>query len=341
MHEREQKALRLLRAALPGVTIAAADRGTADVLVALGDGSAVAAELRWVQGGFPRDVDRVMARPAAAPVILVAEQLSVGARARAEARGVSWVDGTGGAWIRLGGIYVEREGTPTAPAAPPRRESGWARATREVAEAIVSQWELDRRSHVGDVRSLAATTGRSLGAVSSALQMLEREGYLRRGGSRGRGPSRSIVDVSALLHAWAEQERMIDRPVAMRSAHPDAESTVHSLLRAFDDRAAIGGAFAATELAPVLTLDGAIVCHVDASLGADRHPLLAAAGVGALTSGLTVVVRAAPPVTLALASDHDGMRFVAPARVYADLIAAGGRAIDVAEALVDRVWTPR
>jgi len=289
----------------------------------------------WALEGWPADVERLL-RLAPAVDVVAARAMSVGARESLAERGIGWIDETGGAQLALPtGLVVIRDsaGQPPAPVQL-AHAARWARSTVAVAEAILSGTE----PRVGPVEK---ATGLSRGATANALAQLENEGLLKRTIARGPGSSRHVADSSGLLDRYATAVAALAGKTRVVRMHRLWDDPLDSLIGDLAPRLtaaqvawAATGAVASMLLAPYLSNLSVVELYVDESLTFDSPRLADLLDARQVDRGHRIEVRALPNLITATAGPViDGVRCAPPARVYADLLAKGGRTAEAAQHL--------
>ena len=283
----------------------------------------------WAGEGWPADVERLLALASDVDVV-VARDLSIGAREWLADRGLGWVDEVGRASVSLPtGLVVVRD-----VADPPRAQpaDGWTHSSVAVAEAILSGIE-------PRVDSIEGATGLSRGAAAKALSMLERGGLLRRDARRGPGSARRVENAQALLEEYATTVAALDakspRVLLHRVWRDPVDALIDELGPALDLLGATWaatGAAAAALMAPYLSRFTVVELYVDAATISNRANLCDAVKARQVERGHRIEVRTLPNRITAMAGPVvDGVRCASPARVYADLLAIGGRSAEAAQ----------
>jgi len=307
----------------------------------LPDGSQRRVTVCWAGHGYPRDVERTLASEAVTNalaaddlVVFVAHSFSEGARRLLRSRGLSWTGLDGSAELRLGTVWVDRDGNGGRRVTRPPT-IGWTRARADVAEALLAI--LAKRDHespealdVPEVEALATLAGRSLGTVANTFAFLDAQKWTV--GSR-RARSRALAQPTAFFDSWAawdsEQHRRFD---GFHSIHRDPARIVQELIGSFGTTLVLTGAAASELVRPTLTGGHVVTAYVET---ADGWP-----GIEASTRDAGMIPAAAPRVRLAPAppvvarttSVVDGSRVTSPARTYADMLAGSEREREAAEA---------
>ena len=286
----------------------------------------------WAGEGWPNDVQRLVALvPDVAVVAAVA--VSDGARAWLSQQDLGWVDESGRSDISLpSGLVVLRE--PSQLRVPRERPVRWTRSMLAATEAALS-------GSVPTVEAVERATGLSRNATTIALERLERLGYLERPTAR-RGPmsGRRIVDAGVLLDAYAAAATELAAKQPRVLVHRLWSDPLHALrdeigpaLNATDGQWAVTGVAASMLLAPYLTDVTTLELYVDAELIADRSHLASLLNGRVVEKGHRVEIRTLPTTISAAGPVIDGVHVAVPVRVYADLVANGGRSAEAAHHL--------
>lgn len=286
----------------------------------------------WAGAGWPADV-QTLVKVAPDVEVVFAKKLSDGARSWLSERHIGWVDETGRASLALdSGLIVVRE--PAATEEPPVAENRWTKTMLAAAEAVLAGVN-------PTVEAVEIATGMSRGASANALSRLERRGLLELPmPKRGPNASRRIVDVDSLVDQYAEaagEFRKRQKVVRVHRlwANPldvlDIE--IGPALTALGVKWAVSGAAASTLLAPYLSDITVVEIYVDRSLLIARDRLASVLGGRVVEKGHRIEVRELPTSMSARGPKIGGVQVALPARVYADLIASGGRAAEAANHL--------
>lgn len=279
----------------------------------------------WAGEGWPGDAEE-LARHVPTIEVAVARKLSDSAKAWLAGRGIGWIDESGDANItRSSGLVLVRDSVraSTSSVRPPR----WSGSTLAVAEAVIS-------GITPTVERIETATSMSRNATATGLARLERLGYLDRPeASRGPRSGRRVVDSESLLdgYAAAAAEQRSKQPLvrAHRLWVGDPMRTLRSeiapALSGSKHRWAVTGVAAAQLIAPYLTEVTTLDLYVDADLMANPGHLATRLGARIVDRGHVIEVRELPTVMTERGPFVDGVRVALPARVYADLRAAGGR----------------
>ncbi|HEV2952950.1 MAG TPA: hypothetical protein VG015_02535 [Candidatus Dormibacteraeota bacterium] len=303
----------------------------------------------WAGEGWPADVER-LALLAPGIEVVVAKDLSMGAREWLDSHQIGWVDETGRANLKLpsGLVVVTTPGPagtagrivrqPSSGSTDPKADVRWTPGVLAIAEAALSGTR-------PTVEAMQQATGLSRGGTANSLARLESLGLLSRPATRrGAKSARWLSDPSALLDAYAAAAPVLrdSRPVVLvHRLWDDPMATLASEIAPALNAAGVcwaaTGAAASSLLAPYLTAVTVLDLYVDGVLFADRVRLADLLGGRLVERGHRIQVRELPAVTSAMGPIINGIRVAAPARVYADLIADGGRAAEAAHHLRETI----
>ena len=286
----------------------------------------------WAGKGWPADVERALVLAPNIDVVFV-KKLSEGARQRLTERKRGWVDEDGTANIIVPtGLVVSREARkiPAVNEAP----ANWTRTMLAAAEAALA-------GVAPKVAAIEAATGSSRGASANALARLEKLGLLQRSeGTRGRGSARSVVDLDAFIDEYAAAAATLSlkrRVIRIHRLWKDPlEAFASEIGPALNRKAgswAVTGAAASILLAPYLSDVTVVELYVDDDLFANRDRLAEVLGGRIVDRGQRIEVRALPTPMSAQGPVVKGVHLALPARVYADLMTAGGRSAEAAHHL--------
>jgi len=289
----------------------------------------------WAGDGWPADVRAVLERlgdTGPQELVIAARRLSPGAIELLTRHGANWVDETGAARLVGPGVLVIRDGS-----GEPAQERAftWSASAIAAGEALLAR---DWAEGIG-TGELATLLRWSPSQISHVLQSFDGEGWtVKYGPLRGRGARRELVAASDLLERWAEAVSTEDREE--RQAHRVLRSPLGfleaELAPALDEstRWALSGWAAAHELAPFASQVPSLQIYVhedDFERALDRA--IRSAGLKDVAEGGKVTFVAAHPSVLALAQPTEVGPVASTPRVYADLLAMGGRGHDVADHL--------
>ena len=286
----------------------------------------------WAGEGWPADVERLAAIAPDLDVVY-AKNLSEGSRAWLTQHQLGWVDEAGRANVTLrSGLVVVREAR--AVIVRPTAQDRWTRTMLAAAEAVL----------VGiapTVEAVEVATGMSRGGAANALARLEGHGLLARPGKkRGAGVSRQVVDMDNFVDEYTQAAagfRSKQKVVLLHRLFKDPLATLASevgpALRAVGVAWAVTGSAASTLLAPYLGDVTVLELYVGHDLFAERSRLAKLLGGREVERGQRIEVRELPTSMSAKGPVVSGIQVALPARVYADLIAAGGRSAEAAHHL--------
>lgn len=311
-----------------------------DLSAVLPDGTRKALHLGWAGYGYPRDVQRTLrdervidARSNEDLVVIAAHTLSDGARQVLRAEGISWVGLDGSAELRLGTVWVDRDGSRTNRVV--RSEIGWTRGRADVAEAllaIIAKREPERpgTNDVPEVEALANRSGRSLGTVANTLALFDANGWTARA---EQSRSRTIANAPALLDSWstwdAAQRRRFD---GFHSIHRDPARVVEQLVSTFGSSLLVTGAAASELVRPTLTGGHVVTAYVEVPNGWPDIDSITRSAKMISASVPRIRLAPAPAVIANTTSIVGDTRVTSPARTYADLLAGSEREHEAAEA---------
>lgn len=298
----------------------------------------------WAGEGRPSDVQRIIERlPDVWPprLVVTARRFSSAAIDLLDARDANWADESGRARIVEAGLIVVRDAVHAVDA--PTRHT-WSPSALAIAEALLAA-DWPRGIGTGE---LARAAGWSPAQVSEVLQSFDERGWTAKfGPQRGPGARRELVDVDGLLDVWTAEVTKLQHP--RRFAHRLQGSDLAEFFRtelagSLDDRAVRWAAtgWIAAELAasfathlPVLQIYVAEEDFFDGVSDVMRDT-----GLRAVEEGGRVEFISASPQLLAAGRRTGSMPIASAPRIYADLLAAGGRAEDVAQHVRDELIAP-
>lgn len=281
----------------------------------------------------PRDVD-VFTQPLArrlrtmsynTPILVLSEWLSQRTRELLEAQGISYLDLTGNALIRLENpaIFIRSTGSAKAPK-PVQR--GTVRLRGAKAGRVVRL--LADVSPPFGVREIASTTGVAVSYVSHLLDFFDGEALVERS-KRGRVES---VDVPRLIRRWSTEYDIFRSNDTTTYLAPRGAQEVLNQIRANPaqrSRLVVTGSFAAVRLAPVAAPALLAVYCSDPDVLATELDLLPA------DEGSNVaLLRPYDDVVWERTSTDDDITYAAPSQVTVDCLTGNGRMPAEGEALL-------
>ncbi len=297
------------------------------LLITAPDGESVSYSIVTSKGVLSGDVARIAAELSDSDRAFVcAHYLSEPVRRQLDGHGISYADATGNINLVASrpAIWVRNRGADADPWRGPGRPSGVL--TGEPSDRVVRALA----DHTGDlsVPELIKLSGASTGAAYRVVEVLfERELITR----LPRGP---ITDVrwQHMLRAWAADRK----PCPTRGfAAPGGLDDLRTRLAATDgDLGYAVTGIAATDYATPTVLE-VYADDVDAFAAAlDLRPVDGGAGPNGRLAADVVVATPWSAVVFDRLQYRDGLRCVAPAHVYADLVAGPFRHPDAAEYLL-------
>jgi hypothetical protein len=286
----------------------------------------------WAGEGWPADVQRLAAAAPDVDVVF-ARQLSRGAKDWLLAHQRGWLDESGDANVSLStGLIILREARTRQVKA--EASIKWTRTMLAAAEAILA-------GVTPTVEAIEAATGISRGASANALARMEKLGLLHRSqGTRGRGSARSVVDLDSFIDGYAAAAavlRLSQRVIRIHRLWKDPlealESEIGPALNRNTQSWAVTGVAASILLAPYLSDVTLVELYVDDDMFANPDRLADVLGGRVVDRGQLIEVRALPTPMSAKGPAVSGIHLALPARVYADLMAVGGRSAEAAHHL--------
>jgi hypothetical protein len=297
--------------------------------------------LLWAGEGWPADVEEAIA---AAPdlwprdLVVVARDFSPGALRILQERDANWVDEAGD--VRIVGpsrmFIVRLQGRANrTERAKETRPLTWSPSAEALAEAILSN---PNQAIVNT--DLAKVTDFSPPQISRTLAQFDKRDWTRKtGDERGRGARRVVKDRDGMLRSWAAH--VAGEPRSAIQAHATIKDPFvfldRSLRPALEDIGfwALSG-WAALELeAPYASQVPVLHLYVPRARFDDGRleAMLRESDLRLVEDGGRVIFWPAEPATLRLRKLSKSRRLpvVSAPRLYADLLALGGRGVDAAE----------
>jgi hypothetical protein len=317
---------RALRSVLPAST---------DVRVIPRDGATVGVRVaghrfraQWLGTGFPSEIRSILQSPGPHPDVLVARQLSPGAREILSQHGIGWVDELGAAEIALGTLIVSRTGRAPRPSKKPGR---WTPAVLGVAEALLCDTQ-------ATVAAMQEMTGLSAGSCTYALRVLADLGFLQSHAPRGRRSGRRLTNRDKLLETYASQIAAIEprASLVVGVTWRDPIGGLAELGRRWTHAGldwAATGLVAAAVLAPLVTALGSAIVYVGAETSGELAALAARFDLRPIEGGRLTLVPFPTTSTRRLTQTVADLRVAPWPRVYADLRTIGVRGEEAAEHL--------
>jgi hypothetical protein len=286
--------------------------------------------VKWVGQGHLGDIRAALDNRPECNAILVARQMSPGARATLAEAGVNWADESGAAEITIGTIVISRSGNPGKKDKTIKR---WSPAVISVAEVLLCGAR-------GTQSATQAATGLSAGSCANALRFLGEQALLTSKAKRGPASARRVTSPRELLDAYAnevnEQPSGIELQVGI--TWQDILSGIVELGRHFDSGEtdwAVTGAAAAAVIAPYLSSIARATLYVDAKSIAELQALAVSVELRPIQAG-RLTLKPFPTVSVQrLTKRTDDLRIAPWPRVYADLRSEGVRGEEAAEHLFE------
>jgi hypothetical protein len=281
---------------------------------------------KWIGEGHLGDVRKFLKTPTKKNLVLVARQMSPGARAALSEVGVSWVDETGAAEVSIGTIFISKTGNPKKKDQAIKR---WSPSVIAVAEALLCGTR-------GTQSATQAVTGLSAGSCATALKFLSEQKLLASKAKRGPESAREIVNRRDFLdkYASAANARPSGTELQVGVTWQDILDGIGELavrLNKIGSDWAVTGAAAAAVEAPYLSTLSHATIYVDARSMAELETLSSAAGLRPIQSG-RLTMKPFPAVSVQRLSKPHGVLRIAPwPRVFADLLNEGVRGEEAAE----------
>jgi hypothetical protein len=292
----------------------------------------------WLRRGWPAEV-RARLEHSPAVTLVVAPELSSGARQLLDERAINWVDETGAANLRGEGLLVHLDRAP-APKDPAPSGASWSEIAVLAAEAtlaapptqITTAW-------------IAEHAGCSIARASRILTEWDQEGWTaKRGPARGRGAHRALEHPQEMLESWTAH--LNASPIEQWFAHTTShnlDDVQTRLTHALGD-VAFGwtGWAAARQLAPFVTQLPILHVRVDERYAhRDLAPRLRDAGLTITDDAGRIELWRTPGNAFSLTTPSPSGPLVSWPRVYADLKRLGGRGDDAAQHLRDVMESER
>jgi DNA-binding transcriptional ArsR family regulator len=269
--------------------------------------------------------------------LVLAEIVSEGAREFLRQQATGYSDAGGTLFIPQSGAYVLID------RAPPKREKRIMKSVLSGKTSLAVHVLMASIEPMTGVE-IAEATGLSLGAVSGALDKLERMGWISTT-ARGARKLRSISDRSGLLASW-RTSRQSEGPIEKQTFFvPQAGSTEELAARVaaaaetagFDFR--FSGIFGSQLHAPYLSSVRQVTCRVR---NEDIPAIVETLGARAVSDGWNLaLIPSDLPDSDAFRGTIGGFRVASPLVCWIDTVAEGGRAPELAAHLAqERLLSP-
>jgi hypothetical protein len=293
----------------------------------------------WVGHGWPSEVREALNRSegaSSAAVVHTARRFSPGAISILKSRNANYADASGQARIVVppGLVIVRESARQVEPEAP--QSVRWSRSSIQIAELVLHEGLTEL--HTG---KLAHRTEWSAAQVSKVLKMFDELGWTeQRGGKAGRGAHRELVAPGPLLDSWSEH-------VSQERRHKElGHRTTKDLLRFAQMELAdhLGRdredwaltTWAGLELtAPFATMVPILHIYISKTrFDMEVDELMRTSGIRKVDEGARIEFWEADfPLIVQSGQPPAGVPVASTPRLYADLLALGGRAADAAQHL--------
>ncbi|MNU31211.1 hypothetical protein D3C71_197290 [compost metagenome] len=286
---------------------------------------------------FPRDARQMawkaisMRSEGVSPVI-VAEAVSEGARSFLRSQSIGYADAGGSLFLPLPGAYllIDR--------AAPKREKRVVKGVLSGRTSLAAHVIMAAEEPINGTE-VARNSGLSVGAVSGAMERLDRMGWLATTGS-GPRKLRRVSDRRGLLDQW-RSTRLSEGPVGkskfyvpgVRDSRELAEKLAAVAARDGVEYA-LSGPYGAQMHAPYLTSVPQVVCRIRKT---DIPALVAALGARPAAEGWNLGVIASDlPSNPVFRQELEGFSVASPLVCWVDTVAEGGRNPELAAHLAEQ-----
>lgn len=293
----------------------------------------------WVGHGWPSEVrealDRSKGRSPLA-VVYTARRFSPGAISILTSHDANWADESGQARIVLPpALLIVRDSARQAAQEAPQNVR-WSRSSSQIAELVLHEGLTEL--HTG---KLADRTRWSASQVSKVLKMFDDLGWTeQRGGKSGRATRRELVAPGPLLDSWSDHVAQERRPKEL--GHRTTQDLLRfaqmeladRLGRDRDDWALT--TWAGLELtAPFATTVPVLHIYVSKKrFDMELDQVMRASGIRKVDEGARIEFWEADfPLLVQSGQPPAGVSVASTPRLYADLLALGGRGADAAQHL--------
>lgn len=293
----------------------------------------------WVGHGWPSEVREALNRSegtSRTPIVYTARRFSPGAISILRSHDANWADESGQAHIVLPpGLLIVRDLARQVLGEAPQSVR-WSRSSTQIAELVLHEGLTEL--HTG---KLADRTDWSAAQVSKVLKMFDELGWTeQRGGKSGRGTRRELISPGPLLDSWSDHvgEERRRKELGHRTTKDllrfaQMELADH-LGRDREDWALT--TWAGLELtAPFATT--VPVLHIYLSkkrFDMEIDEVIRASGIRRVDEGARIEFWEADfPLLVQSGQPPAGVSVASTPRLYADLLALGGRGADAAQHL--------
>jgi hypothetical protein len=341
--ELKVRSVQILAAALqdiPGTAVkpGRGDRDGHPIVIVRTAGETYPLKVIWAGEGWPSDVRQAVAgmRRKTWPhqAVVTARRFSPGSLQMLRARDANWADETGQARIVVPpGLLVLRD-----PHMSPKKPSGqfrWSPSAIAIAELIIHRGLT--RLRTGELSGEIPWTE---GAVSQALATFDSQGWtVRHGGKSGRGTWRELANPAAMLDSWAAHVGSEERPKrlghrAVRDLLRFAETELRDALGWEEQTWALTTWAGLEVIAPFVTVVPVVHIYVSTERfvsGLDE--IFRNAGLREVEEGARVEFWEADFPIITQPGQPSQLPVASTPRLYADLLAQGGRGGDAAQHL--------
>lgn len=293
----------------------------------------------WVGHGWPSEVREALKRSEVASstaVVHTARRFSPGAISILKNHNANWADESGQARIVVPpSLFIVRESAPEAKVEAPQTVR-WSRSAIHIAELALHEGLAEL--HTG---KLADRINWSASQVSKVLKMFDELGWTeQRGGKSGRATRRELVAPGALLESWSEYIGNQRRRKVL--GHRTTKDLLRFAQMELADRLGRDRAdwalttWAGLELtAPFAT--AVPVLHIYLSknrFNMEIDEVMRTSGIRRVDEGARIEFWEADfPLIVQSGQPPAGVSVASTPRLYADLVALGGRGADAAQHL--------
>lgn len=292
----------------------------------------------WAGEGWPSDVRQAVAgmkrKTWPRQAVVTARRFSPGSLQVLRDWDANWADETGQARIVVPpGMLVLRE--PHMPTQKPSGQFRWSRSAIAIAELVIHRGLTELRTG-----ELAKEIPWTEGAVSQALAIFDSQGWtVRYGGKSGRGTWRELTNPAAMLDSWAAHVGSEERPKrlghrAVRDLLRFAETELRDALGWAERTWALTTWAGLEVIAPFVTVVPVVHIYVSTERfvsGLDE--IFRKAGLRDVEEGARVEFWEADFPLITQHGQPTQIPVASTPRLYADLLALGGRGTDAAQHL--------
>lgn len=294
----------------------------------------------WVGHGWPSEVRKALNRSEGtsrtSPIVYTARRFSPGAISILTSHDANWADESGQARIVLPpGLLIVRD-SARKPEQEVPQSVRWSRSSTQIAELVLHEGLTEL--HTG---KLADRSRWSAAQVSKVLKMFDELGWTeQRGGKSGRATRRELVAPSSLLDSWSDQVAHERRRKEL--GHRTTQDLLRFAQMELADRLGRGRddwaltTWAGLELtAPFATTVPVLHIYVSKKrFNMEVDEVMRASEIRHVDEGARIEFWEADfPLLVQSGQPSAGVSVVSTPRLYADLLALGGRGTDAAQHL--------